>query len=468
MSNITKRVNKDGSVSYQIRVYLDETGTGRQMVRRMTWRAPAGMKSRTAEKEAARQAALFEEQARKGLVAFGGSTRFGEYARDWIKIQPLAPKTRELYEGLMTRIDAAIGHIRLDKLNAHHLELFYKNLAEPGMNLHGSYAISHKLDGILQKRKMKKAALARLAGVSEPTVGGAARGEHIRPEKAMLISTALDLPVDKVFEVHQSTACLTGNTIAHYHRFISAVLMTAKKQRLVPFNVAAEQCTAPKVEHKEARFLTDEQARRFLDLLMAESDIRVKTALTLLLFTGLRRGELLGLSWPDIDRGKRVVHVRRASQVQKKVGITEAPTKNESSMRNVKVSGFVLEMLAEYRVWWNEYRLKLGEAWNGEKERLFIKEDGKPLYPDTINYWMNRFLEKHHFKHITPHSLRHTFCTLELAAGVDYRTLQSMSGHAQASTLVNIYGHALESAQSRAADVLEKTLLPSASKATGA
>ncbi|MDR3643619.1 MAG: hypothetical protein P4M02_00920, partial [Clostridia bacterium] len=70
--------------------------------------------------------------------------------------------------------------------------------------------------------------------------------------------------------------------------------MTAKRQRLIPFNVAAEQCTAPKVEHKEARFLTDEQARRFIDALAAETDIRVNAALTLLLFTGLRRGELLG------------------------------------------------------------------------------------------------------------------------------------------------------------------------------
>lgn len=467
MANITKRKNKNGSVSYLIRVYVDETGTGHQIVKSMTWKPKPGMRPSAEEKELNKRATLFEEQVKQGLTAFGGSTRFGDYARDWIKLQPLAPKTRELYEGLMDRIDKAIGHIRLDKLNAHHLELFYKNLSEPGMNLHGNYAVSHKLNGILQKREIKKAELARLAGVSEPTAGEAAREEHLRIEKAEAICKALDLPLVQVFEIHKSTAKLTGNTIAHYHRFISAVLMTAKKQRLIPFNVASEQCTPPKIEHKEARFLTDEQARTFLELLLKEPDIRIKTSLALLLFTGLRRGELLGLEWPDINMEKQTIHVQRASQVQKGVGVTEAPTKNESSMRSVKVSDFVIGLLMEYHVWWNEKRLQNGENWRGKQERLFIQDDGRPLYPDTINYWMDKFLKKHNFKHFTPHSLRHTFCTLELAAGVDYRTLQSMSGHAQASTLVNIYGHALESAQNRAADVLAQTLLPQSKKTTG-
>jgi site-specific recombinase XerD len=120
----------------------------------------------------------------------------------------------------------------------------------------------------------------------------------------------------------------------------------------------------------------------------------------------------------------------------------------------------VFELLAQYRVWWNEHRLQYGTDWHGEKERLFIQDDGSPLYPDTINFWLKKLLEHNSIPYITPHSLRHTFCTLELAAGTDYRTLQSLSGHAQASTLVNIYGHVLESAQRKAADALERVLLP--------
>jgi integrase len=163
MANITRRNNKDGSTSYQIRVYIDETGTGKQLMQRMTWRAPASMRPTTADKEAARQAAVFEDKAKQGLASFGGSTRIADYARNWIEVQPLAPKTRELYTTLMERIDIAIGHIRLDKLQAHHLEAFYKNLAEPGMKQRGSYAISDKLGTMLREWKMTKAALSRLS-----------------------------------------------------------------------------------------------------------------------------------------------------------------------------------------------------------------------------------------------------------------------------------------------------------------
>lgn len=460
MANITMRKHKDGSTSYLIRVYSTENSTGHQITKSMTWNPEPGMRPSVVEKELNRQATLFEEKVKQGMTAFGGSAKFGDYAREWIRLQPIAPKTRESYLWLMERIDIALGNIRLDKLSATHLEAFYKNLGEKGIKERCGYAESNRLRTILNKKKMSASALAKKAGVSIPTCNTAARGEHISVEKASAICAALEIPVEQVFTLHSGEAKLAANTVLHYHRLISAILASAKRQRLIPFNVAAEQCTAPKAEHKEAKFLTDEQARRFLEALSEEPDIRVKAALILLLFTGLRRGELLGLEWPDIDMEKCEVHVLRASQVQKDIGVTEAPTKNASSVRSIKITAYVVDMLTQYHVWWNERKLQFGSAWKDREERLFVQDDGKPLYPDTINYWLERLLEKHGFFHITPHSLRHTFCTLELAAGVDFRTLQSMSGHAQASTLINIYGHALASAQQKAAEALENTLLP--------
>ena len=108
-----------------------------------------------------------------------------------------------------------------------------------------------------------------------------------------------------------------------------------------------------------------------------------------------------------------------------------------------------------------------GEDWKGAQERLFIREDGAPIYPGTINLWLDRFLKKHDLKRLTPHSLCHTFATLQIAAGVDIRTVQARTGHAQASTLVNIYSHdsyAIESAQEPASDMQESVLLPDKKK----
>ena len=303
-------------------------------------------------------------------------------------------------------------------------------------------------------------ALGKLAGVAASTVSMAARGERVSQKTAAKIAGALEIPMGELFALHDSEKPLSDKTIQHHHRLLSAILEKAKRERLVPFNVAREHATAPKVQRKEAVYLDDEEARRFLSAVLEERDIRKKAAFVVLLFTGLRRGELCGLSWQDIDEERQVINVVRASQYQQGKGVVEVPTKNVSSVRAVKVPAFVMEVLQEYRAFWNRQRLAWGDAWQGEAGRLFVQHDGKPINPDTINYWLNDFLKRHDLEHITPHSLRHTFATLQIAAGVDIRTLQARTGHAQASTLVNIYSHALKSAQEAASDALESVLLP--------
>jgi integrase len=165
------------------------------------------------------------------------------------------------------------------------------------------------------------------------------------------------------------------------------------------------------------------------------------------------------LSWPDIDFDGSIIRVRRASQYIPGQGIIEVATKNRSSERSISIAPFVIELLKEYKKWWEEYRSNLGDLWQGEKERLFIQYDGKPLFPDTVNRWLRSFVERNGLPKITPHSLRHTFASLQIAAGVDVRTVQSITGHSQASTLLNIYSHAIESAQLKAAQTIADTLL---------
>ena len=462
MPNITKRTNKNGDISYRIRVYVDEVGTGKQLVKSKTWKPPVNMRVTAAEKEAFKQAALFEEQVKHGLVAFDGATRFGGYIKNWIENEPLAYKTRERYSELYSRIDTALGRIKLEKLQAHHLEEFYKNLAESGVNRLGSYAIASGLKLYLKKQKITENQLTEKTGLSITTIQAAKRGHRVSIKTAEKISKSLNQPIEKFFTLHKSNSGLSDQTIRHHHRLISAVLESAKRQRLVPFNVAREHMKAPKVEYKEAKYLSDEQASVFLSLALNEPDIRYKTALVMLLFSGARRGELCGLSWGDVDIQKEIINIKRAAQYQNRVGVVEIPTKNKFSVRAIKMPTFVFDILTEYRLWWNKQKLMYGKDWQGEKERLFIQDNGKPIYPGTINIWLTKFLKKHDMSLISPHSLRHTFATLQITAGVDVRTLQARTGHSQASTLINTYSHAIKSAQEAASDALENILLPKA------
>lgn len=464
MANITQRKNKDGQVSYRIRVFIDENADGKQKMKSHTWTPTPGMTPKQIEKELNRQATLFEEKVHRGLVSLDGSTRFEDYATKWMANAQIAVSTRNRYNDLLKRINPAIGRIRLEKQQAHHLEEFYQNLREAGVKEKGRYAVASGLAALMTNRKITRDKLSAMAGVAPSTVGVARKGDRISLEKAQQIATALEVEADAIFQVYESTGCLSDKTIHHHHALIAAILEKATKERIIPFNVAAF-VNKPKVKKKEANHLNEEQAQEFVKLLLDEEDIRIKTALMLALFSGVRRGELCGLSWGDIDYSTGMIHIQRASQYQAGTGIVEVSTKNESSERAIKLPPAMLTLLREYKRWWTGERFKNGSMWQGEENRLFIQENGKPINPDTINFWLNKFTEKHGLGHINPHALRHTFATIQIAAGVDIRTLQERTGHAQASTLLNTYSHAIKSANEAATDALEGVLITPAQKA---
>ena len=349
----------------------------------------------------------------------------------------------------------------MQNLRAHHLEAFYENLREDNVKCVGSFAVSGNLREIMEERKLSLDKLAALAGVSSATICEARKGCHISIDSAKKITAALGAAVKQIFIVNEKTSGLSDKTILHHHRLISAILSKAKKEQIIQYNVAREHMNAPKVEKKEPAYLDDVQARQVVMLLLEEEeDIRVKMSIMLGLYSGTRLGELCGLSWPDIDYDNEIIHVLRASQYQRRVGVVEVPTKNESSMRPIKMPPIIFSLLKEYRTWWLEQKINNGDRWQGVEERLFIQADGKPIHPDTINFWLSKFIEKNNLKHFTPHSLRHTFITLQILDGVDIRALKDRTGHAQVSTLTNTYTHAIKTANEMAANVLDNILSP--------
>ena len=462
MSNITPRTNKDGSVSYLIRVYVDEDGNGKQKVKSKTWKPPANMTSqKKIEKELQKTAAIFEEQVKKGLIAFDGNTTFAQYSEEWLSNANIAVKTKERYEDLLRRINQGIGHIRLSKLEARHIRELEKNLGEAGVKQCG-YAEDNGFSNLLSKKKLSYAAVSRLSGVAASTVSAVCNGRHISIEKAQQLAGAFNCKTEDLFKLNISSEGLSDKTILHHHRLISCILGAAKKERLIPFNVASEHMDTPKVRRTQADFLDDNEARLFVEKLLNEEDLRIKTALMLLIYTGVRRGELCGLEWKDIDREKNIINILRASQYQRKNGVTTVPTKNGSSERPLKVPQIVIDVLDEYKRFYDSVREEYGSEWT-ESGRIFVNMDnspGKPLNPDTVNRWLNKFTEKNGLKKIHPHSLRHTFATIQIYSGVSIKTVQARTGHAQASTLYNTYLHQIKSADEAATEAIDNILTP--------
>ena len=156
---------------------------------------------------------------------------------------------------------------------------------------------------------------------------------------------------------------------------------------------------------------------RLLNLLEGEN-MQYKTAIKLLLYTGLRREEICGLEWSDIVFIHSVITVQRASlYIPKNVyteesGIITDTTKNESSIRDFNVSGPVIPMLKEYKEWQMKRRLQLGDRWE-DHDRLFTTDTGTPIHPDTLTNWFTDFIKRNGLPHVTIHGLRHPYVKLK-------------------------------------------------------
>ena len=252
---------------------------------------------------------------------------------------------------------------------------------------------------------------------------------------------------------------LSPKTIREHHVVISSILNSAVKQDVI-FDNPAMRAESPKLKYQEQQYLDENGAKRVIELL-ADEDIKYQTAITMLIYSGLRRGELCGLKWNDIDFDNSIVNIRRITQYLPGIGIIEKDPKTQTSIRPLTLSSQAITLFKEHREWQAEQRMKLGTAWI-DKDYIFTQWNGEPMHPDTLTKFFAKLAKKNNFpKGLTLHSLRHTNATLLIASGTDIRTVSKRLGHAKTSTTVNIYAHAIQSADAKAAETIGDILNPS-------
>ena len=252
---------------------------------------------------------------------------------------------------------------------------------------------------------------------------------------------------------------LSTKTILEHHRLISTVLEQAVKEGLVPFNVAS-RATLPKAERKEVNYFQPEQVAAIRDALEREP-MKWKTLVHLLLITGARRGEVLGLKWDKVDFEGNRIYICNSILYAPDIGIYESTPKTERSRRYVALPPETIQLLRQYRAWQAGERLRLGEYYQNQ-DFLFTQDNGKPMHPDSVTEWLKRFSKRHDLPHINPHAFRHTMASMLYFNGVDSVSISKRLGHAQVSTTANIYAHVMEEADQRNADILSDIFLKKA------
>ena len=450
------RIIKRGD-AYLIRVSCGRRIDGREIVKNKTWRPDRPMSPARADKEARHQAEVFEEQCRQGLV-LDGKIKFADYADKWMAEyaeKHLRASTLSSYRDQLRRVIPALGHLKLDSIRPLHLLTFYDNLEESGIRLDTKYHCAVDFAALLKVKKLTRVELQKQAGISMGVLTAIGQGKNVAKASADKIAQALELSLESVFKPVDQDRRLSGSTILRYHRMLSSMLATAVKWQMIISN-PCERLDPPKASTREARYLDPEEAARLLELLDREP-LQYRTMITLLLYTGMRRGELCGLEWRDIDFESGITRICRSSLYLPDKGVFVDETKNASSNRFIKLPSPALSILRKWRSEQAENRLKAGDQWY-DSGRLFTQWDGRPIHPDTLTSWFHAFVERSGLPQVSIHSLRHTNATLLISGNVDVRTVSAHLGHAQTSTTINIYAHAIRQAEVAAAEALELQL----------
>ena len=449
MANIEKRSEN----TYRITVSTGYDYKGKKLRKYRTVTLPDGMTERQKEKELNRQAVLFEQEVQTGAYLDGANITFATFTQKWLDNyaeKRLAPGTLKPYKmRLEKRIIPAIGHIKLAKLQPHHLMEFYNNLGEDGLRLDTRYTPTVTLMGQLEKIPTPK--IVKLSGLTFKTAQRIKRGNPTTREAAEKVCTALGGDIKKLFTCDGDKK-LSTKSIREHHGIISSILSTAVRWNVISSNPTERVDLGRMTKYKPAYYDVEQITAMFAAL--EGEPLRYRTMLYLTVDTGMRTGEITGLHWTDIDLDKGTVTVNRQRQYVTGYGTFEASPKTESGFRTITLSGTVAAMLRQYRNSQIEELIGLGEAWKIEN-LVFVHEDGTPIHPHRPYKWFTEFLERHGLPKITYHQLRHTNASLLIASGVDVVTLSGRLGHGDKNVTLNTYSHVIKSKEEQAANSME-------------
>ncbi len=389
-------IEKRGKNSYRLTVSEGFDLNGNPMIHRKTVHGT--------KKDAEVELAKFVTEVQNGLVVDGKSLRFSEFTEIWKRdygSKELAPTTYKRYcRMLETRLLPYFGHFYINKIRPTDIMKFYDLLE-------------------------KDTQLVRKSGNN---------GEKTKKP-------------------------LSGKTILEHHRLLRAMLHKAVYWQLIVAN-PAERVQAPKARKPKRRSYDDEQTKILLENLelLSIEDTKYKVAIILTIFTGVRLGKLMGLEWQDVDFKNGIISINRSSQYLSDMGVFTKTPKTESSIREIAIPEFIISLLEEYKLWYEEQKSIYGELWTNS-DRLFVQADGKPMHPSSISKWFVRYVSTIGLPVINFHGLRHTNASLLVAQNVDIAVVSARLGHAQISTTLDFYVHPLLSHNRKAGYALENLLL---------
>lgn len=271
-----------------------------------------------------------------------------------------------------------------------------------------------------------------------------------------LIPTMGKLKLDKLSPQHVQTLYmkkleegLSANTVLVIHGMLHKALQSAIRWNMLPFNVC-DRVDIPRKVPFEIHPLTNEQIQKFIDAVHKHPN---GALFILAIATGMRRGEIAGLKWRDINLEQCTLQVQRSlTRVPTSMGggYQEAEPKTQKSRRSIVLPIFAVNALIQHRIDQEAIKENAGEYWQ-DHDYVFCTSIGEHVHPghDILDVF-KKLLKQAGLPNIRFHDLRHSSATMLLGMGIHPKIVQERLGHHDIGTTMNIYSHVLPNMQENA------------------
>lgn len=458
MYSIRERKGKSGEVSYQITAKIVGFN-GKPFQKAKTWKPSYKMTDKQLQLAVNRIAAEFEKEVEKQFAGKQEAvatldTLFNEFVQYWLKKIEKTCSASYYVSALnaFNKIESIMKGYRLKDLVPSVLENIFAQIDDMKNVVYKVVAKDNLIEAIYNSYKSINE-FCRKNDLKERTIRDTLQKHYIYHATAVKISAALKTEIDTLFKVEKKVVPYKSSYTEGMKKVVRNTLAEAAQLGIIKRNYARHlYITTKHPDSEKVKSMTIADAQKLMQA-CAQLDIRKRFIISFILLTGVRKGEICGLDWSDIDFEKKTVYIRRQYEAISSKGFLLKEPKTKSSIRKIELSDMLIDIFKEYREWYDNKRSELGEQWKGE-DNILVARDGKRLHPAMIRTWLDEALQLAGLPHCSVHSLRHTNITILIASGVSPVTVAGRVGHSKVSTTMDIYADFLGSSDKEASDKL--------------
>lgn len=259
---------------------------------------------------------------------------------------------------------------------------------------------------------------------------------------------------------------LSHATVIKIYNILNGIMKKAFKLRVIPNDIMSfvdrpreRQTTLNKTDEQKTNKAFTQDEVLSIKAGLASEPLKWQTLINTLIFTGCRRGEVLGIRWTDVNPDGTIEIKNNICYTPNKGVYVDSP-KSKSSKRTVFVPKEVLELFKQMKAERRKDLFKLGGVKLNQEDFVFVQEDLQtPMLPDSVTRYCKYFEDAYGIKDFNPHRLRHSFASIAITNGADIVSVSELLGHSNVSTTLNMYSHSNDEAKRKANGIFQNALL---------